>query len=80
MIITLPSPAAVAGFVAAHPVLVVILVLVAVVVGPAVWSKRPERRCAAAAVLDRLVDGAVAVARVGITAVPWSGPNRPSTA
>lgn len=63
-----------------HSVLVVVLLLVVVVVWPAVWSSRPERRCAAAGVLSKLVDGVVAVAQLGVAAVValWSG--RPAPA
>jgi hypothetical protein len=43
--------------------LVVVLIFVGVVL-PAVWSRRPERRCAAAGVLGMLMDGTVELVTV----------------
>jgi preprotein translocase subunit SecF len=80
VIVVLPSPVEVAGYLAGHPWLVVVIVLVAIVVWPAVWSRRPERRCAAAAVLATLVDGVVAVAQLGVTTVLGAWPGRAATA
>jgi hypothetical protein len=42
-------------------VFVVVVLLIIGVVFPAVWSRRPERRCAAARVLDLLLRAVVAV-------------------
>jgi hypothetical protein len=82
VIITLPTPleltAILTAFLAAHPMLVLVFLLVAVVVWPAVWSRRPERRCAGAAVLAKLVDGVVAVVQAFVAAGAW--PARPTTA
>jgi hypothetical protein len=78
VIITLPTPLELVAFLAAHSMLVLVFLLVAVVVWPAVWSRRPERRCAGAAVLATLVDGIVAVAQAVVAASAW--PARPTPA
>lgn len=48
-------------------IFVVVVLLIIGVVFPAVWSRRPERRCAAAGVLDLLLRAVVA-ARLAQTA------------
>jgi hypothetical protein len=79
--VTVPSPATLVDtlvdIVAAQPVLLLVVVLV---VWPAVWSSRPERRCAAAGVLAKLVDGVVAVAQLGVAVVLAVHPGRPAPA
>ncbi|MGE3661801.1 MAG: hypothetical protein AB7G09_10920 [Pseudonocardia sp.] len=81
MTVTVPSPATLVDtlvdIVAAQPVLLLVVVLV---VWPAVWSSRPERRCAAAGVLAKLVDGVVAVAQLGVAVVLAVHPGRPAPA
>ncbi|WP_232661243.1 hypothetical protein [Pseudonocardia sp. TRM90224] len=54
MSITLPSFDALARFASANPVLTVVIAVLVSVVIPAVWSTRPERRCAASGVLGQL--------------------------
>lgn len=80
MTVTVPSPATLVNSVAAQPVLLVVVMLVIVVVWPAVWSSRPERRCAAARVLAKLVDGVVAVAQLGVAVLVAVHPGRPAPA
>lgn len=80
MIVTVPSPAPLIDIFTAQPVLLVVVMLVVVVVWPAVWSSRPERRCAAAAVLAKLVDGVVAVAQLGVAILVTAHPGRPAPA
>lgn len=84
MTVTVPSPDTLVDtlvdIVAAQPVLLLVVVLVVLVVGPAVWSSRPERRCAAAGVLAKLVDGVVAVAQLGVAVVLAVHPGRPAPA
>lgn len=60
--------------------LLVVVMLVMVVVWPAVWSSRPERRCAAAGVLAELGDGVVAVAQLGVAVLVAVHPGRPAPA
>jgi hypothetical protein len=78
--VTVPSPATLVDSVATQPVLLVVVMLVIVVVLPAVWSSRPERRCAAAGVLAKLVDGVVAVAQLGVAVLVAVHPGRPAPA
>ena len=81
MTVTVPSPATLVDSVAAlQPVLLVVVMLVIVVVWPAVWSSRPERRCAAAGVLAKLLDGVVAVAQLGVAVLVAVHPGRPAPA
>ena len=58
MTIAVPDPTALLNLVMGRPIQFVLVVLVLVVVATAlaaVWSGRPTRRCAAAAILDRML-------------------------
>lgn len=58
MPVPLPDPASALALVLASPIGFVLVVLVMVIVttaSAAVWSRHPTRRCAAAAVLDRML-------------------------
>lgn len=56
-------------------IFVVVVLLIIGVVFPAVWSRRPERRCAAAGVLSLLLRGIVASRLVqGSSQVESQGP------
>jgi hypothetical protein len=80
VIVPLPSSAALVDFLGEHPVLVVVLVFVAVVIWPAVWSRRPARRCAAAAVLTTLIDGIAAIAQLVVMSMLTTSTARPAVA
>ncbi|ALL79947.1 hypothetical protein AD006_32505 (plasmid) [Pseudonocardia sp. EC080610-09] len=66
MIVVLPSGAEIAGAVLenAAPISALTAIgLMAVVVVSAVWSRRPERRCASAALLDSVLSVVASVAK-----------------
>lgn len=72
MIIMLPPVAEIAAGLlrnAAPIVALLMAVLVVLAVLPAVWSRRPERRCASAQLLDRVLTAlsSVATAAVSVT-------------
>lgn len=69
MIIALPSATEMAIFVGDHPVLAAVVLIVGILLAPAVWSRRAERRCAAAAVLAKVLDAVVSVAQLGVVLV-----------
>lgn len=69
--VPLSDPAGLLGLILTSPIQFVIIVLVLVVVAiasAAVWSRRPTRRCAAAAVLDRMLTAVERLA--GATPLP----------
>jgi hypothetical protein len=63
VIVVVPAPSELVLFISTHPLLTAVLLVVFVVVVPAVWSRHPHRRCAAAAVLGQMLLALVLLAR-----------------
>lgn len=69
MIVFLPSISEIAAGVIRNVVPITVLMIVVLVVLPAVWSGRPERRCASAALLDSALSSVVSVVTAAVSAV-----------
>lgn len=55
MTIAVPDPTALLNLVMGRPIQFVLVLVVVATALAAVWSGRPTRRCAAAAILDRML-------------------------